>query len=167
MNFFSFSHFRSFWRASCRYSKRKISSTGAGTVDTQPNLCNINGEIISLKKLYNTPDYIIKCYSSLVPRPLPRFRCYTQKRGVPGTCTCIYMYTYTLFLKGLIQSVEVLVCNRALIILIAVSQLPLKLKLYVSLWTSGRCVHATPGSEFELIVRSLLKTWEWHGSGDL
>ena len=38
-----------------------------------------------------------------------------------------------------IQSVEVLVCNRALLILIAVSQLPLKLKLYVSLWTSGRC----------------------------
>ena len=41
-----------------------------------------------------------------------------------------------------IQSFEVLVCNRALITLIAVSQLsqlPLKLKLYVILWTSCRC----------------------------
>ena len=51
-----------------------------------------------------------------------------------------------------IQSVEVLVCNRALIILIAVSELPLKLKLYVSLWTSGRCAEQLSFSKMPTLI---------------
>ena len=51
---------------------------------------------------------------------------------------CTFYFTFVRSILRDTEGIKVLISNRALINLIVVSELPLKIKLYVSLWTSGR-----------------------------